>query len=244
MTGEPWNAIRAARIPAAALPALAALRHRTDLRLFRQGDSIWVRWPAVDAAALQAIFPIPEAAFFVPMDGHWRRLHHRLPAAEGPPEGEGQSLASLLFPDPFAVDPPDGSAAKPIAIRVRPGGEPRPASALACLLADLEPWADSATTHELKSVRAARSGDRIVLLGKLLPPARNASRYWGDSLLIPLGMRADPDLPAALLREAIGAASNELVLLDARGAECIPQSAFQPVSRASLRLALSRGGEP
>ena len=37
---------------------------------------------------------------------------------------------------------------------------PRPTTALVCLLSDLAPWADRATTFEIEAVRAARSGGR------------------------------------------------------------------------------------
>ena len=59
---------------------------------------------------------------------------------------------------------------------------------------------------------------------------------------MPLGFRPDPDLPPATLREAIGAEADELALLHEGGTERIPRAAFQPLTRASIRLALREGG--
>ncbi|MFO0805551.1 MAG: hypothetical protein U0791_20810 [Gemmataceae bacterium] len=242
MRGEPWDSVRAARLPAAAIPALAALRHRTDIRLIPQGDTVWVRWPEANAAAIEALFTVPDVAFFIPKDGFWRQVHHRLPATVSPPEGDGRPLATFVMPASFEPHAPSEPAAPPIPIRLVPGGVPRPATALACELEDLALWADTATTQELSAVRAARCGDRVVLLGKRLPTVANAIRHWGDLLLVPLGFRIDPELPQNVVRDAVGAAENELVLFDERGAECIPRESFQPVTRASLRLAAGRGG--
>jgi hypothetical protein len=125
-----------------------------------------------------------------------------------------------------------------IVLRVVRGGVPRPATALACALDDLRRWGDAATTAELASVRAARSEGRAVLLGDRLPVVPGAVRYWGDDLLVPVGHRPDPDLPPAVLRDAVGAGGDELVLLDEGGADVIPRGAFAPLTRAGLRLAL------
>jgi hypothetical protein len=250
MIGAEWNAVRAARIPAAALAALAALRHRTDFHVHPDGEAFWVRWEDANPNVVEALFPVAGATFFIPQNGAWRRVNHRLPTAEAPPSGEGRTLDSLLLPATFhALPAPSHSTSpsalrEPIAIRIVAGGLPQAATALACRLADLAAWVESATTHELQSVRAARSGDRVILLGRTLPIVPGSARYWGESLLTPLGFRAEPDLPTSVIREAVGAAADELALLNADGASCIPKAAFEPLSRASLRLAIRRGAAP
>jgi len=74
-----------------------------------------------------------------------------------------------------------------------------------------------------------------------LPEVGSGRRFWGDDLLIPLGWRADPELPEPALRGAVGAGPDDLVVLDVAGAELIARAAFQPLSRAGIRLA-DRGG--
>ena len=64
-----------------------------------------------------------------------------------------------------------------------------------------------------------------------------AQRYWGKRVLVPLGFRPDPELSEAVLLEACGAGRNEIVLLDSRGTIVIAESAFEPLTRAGLRLA-------
>jgi hypothetical protein len=71
-----------------------------------------------------------------------------------------------------------------------------------------------------------------------LPPLATGERFWGESVLVPLGQRPEPDLPPLVLREALGIGSDELLLLTATAAEVIPLEVVQPLQRASLRLML------
>ena len=61
-------------------------------------------------------------------------------------------------------------------------------------------------------------------------------RFWGETVLVPTGFRPEPDLPAAALRAALGVAADELLVLDETGAEVIPRAAFEPLTRAGVRL--------
>ncbi len=74
-----------------------------------------------------------------------------------------------------------------------------------------------------------------------LPAPEDGLRFWGCDVLIPLGYRADPDLPNRALRQAIGAGPDDLVILDHEGSERIPRKAFRRLCRASIRLARSAG---
>jgi len=239
---DPWSAVCAARLPAAAVAALAPLRRRTDIRVFPQGECVWVRWSAPCSEVVRALLPVAGVAFFAPTAGRWHRFQHRLPSAEAPPEGEGRVISSLLNPAPFEPHPVEKVSAAPLPLRIVHGGPVKPATALACQVRDLEHWADRATSKGLEAIRAARSGSRALLLGVSLPSISDSVRYWGADLLMPLGFRPEPDLPDAVIRDAAGAGADELVLLDERGAERIPRSAFRPLARAALRLAIREGG--
>jgi hypothetical protein len=118
------------------------------------------------------------------------------------------------------------------------GGLARPASALVCEFAALAAWAESATTFELSAVRAARDGDRALLLGDRLPVIAGR-RYWGCRVLLPLGMRVDPDLGDDALRIACDVADDELLVLDEAGPAAVPDAAFAPLTRAGVRLSSS-----
>jgi MoxR-vWA-beta-propeller ternary system domain bpX2 len=73
-----------------------------------------------------------------------------------------------------------------------------------------------------------------------VPLLLESVRYWGTDLLVPLGFRADPDLPEQAIRRVVGAGEGDLVVLDREGFELIARSTFKPLDRAGVRLA--RGG--
>jgi hypothetical protein len=129
----------------------------------------------------------------------------------------------------------------------------RPAAAVRCRLAHLAEWAErapSAWIESLSGTRCAAAGSdpgeaEVLLLGPSLrlPSPRDALRFWGNDVLIPLGYRAVPELTERALHGAVGAAPDELVVLDDEGPELIPRRAFRPLTRASIRLAMA-AGEP
>jgi hypothetical protein len=70
-----------------------------------------------------------------------------------------------------------------------------------------------------------------------LPELPDGRRFWGGQLLVPLGFRTEPELPESALCRTIGAAPDDLVVLDFEGYEVIPRAALEPFSRAGIRLA-------
>jgi hypothetical protein len=238
MTGDRWKDVSAAKLPAASLAVLAAVRADADVRVHLDGEVAWVRWPAGRDEVVRRLLPVPGVAFLARRDGLWFRFDSRLPTSDVPPAGDGRPLSSVLLPERFEpVEPPLGFA-PPLVFRIVRGGGPRSATAVVCATADLQKWADTATTAELADVRAARSGSRAVLLGAKLPALPDGVRFWGDDLLVPVGFRPEPDLPASAIRSACGATVDDLVLLHDDGAELVPRAAFEPLTRAALRLAL------
>jgi hypothetical protein len=101
----------------------------------------------------------------------------------------------------------------------------------------LAAWADTATTFAISAVRAARCGRRILLLGTI-PPIPGSMRLWGTDLLLPVGFRTEPDLPPSMIRTAVGATADDLVLFGDSGVDFVPRSAFEPLTRAGVRLAV------
>jgi hypothetical protein len=238
-----WKDVSAARLAVAHVAALAPVRNQDDVRVHTDGESAWVRWPAGKPDVVRCLLPVSGVEFFTHRDGHWFRFGSRLPTAESPPSGDGRPVSAVLFPAKFEPALPTVETAPPVRLGLVRGGEPKAATALACTLVDLAKWADTATTAELTAVRAVRSGGRVVLLGSRLPAVASGTRFWGTDLLVPVGFRPDPDLPPAALRTAVAAGEGELVLLDHDGAELIPKAAFEPLTRAGLRLAI-RGLQP
>lgn len=239
---DPWKDVTAARIPAAGVVALGPMRSHGDVRVFPDGERLWVRWPAGRADVVRCLLPVAGAVFIVERGGAWFPFGSRLPTADRPPVGEGRSIASVLSPARFTPVEPGDVAAAPVTLRAVRGGGPHAATALRCRLADLTVWADSATTAELSAVTAARAGEHVLLRGSKLPTVAGATRYWGDDVLVPVGFRVEPELRADVTRAAVGAERDDVVLLDVAGADVIPMAAFAPVTRAGLRLALAAAG--
>jgi hypothetical protein len=233
---DPWREVAAAQMPLAGLAALAPLRHRQDVRVLITGDFAWVRWPAGKPEVARQLLPVPGLRLFSYRDGAWHPFGALVPTSEAPPDGEGVSVAAVLVPGRFAPVQVGEVDWPPVALTVARCADPRPTAALVCAVGELARWADSATTAELAAVRAARSGERVILLGERLPSLPRAVRFWGKGVMAPLGFRPDPALPEAALREAAGASREELLFLDETGAEVVPLAAFEPLTRAGLRL--------
>lgn len=233
---DPWRDVSAARLPTAELVALAPVRAVAGLRVHRDGAAAWVRLPAGQLGVVRCLLPVPGAVFYTHRGGVWFRFGRRLPAPESPPDGDGEPLTAVLVPGRFAASAPPSSSPTPVTLTVVRGGVPQPASALVCAVRALLEWADRATTAELAAVRGALAGERTVLLGQRLPSIPGATRFWGESVLAPVGFRPEPDLSPVVLRTACGASDGELLLLEEAGAELIPRAAFEPLTRAGVRL--------
>jgi hypothetical protein len=237
---DPWKEVSAARLTLAHahLAALAPVRDRGEVRVTLVGDFVWVRWPPGQADVVRCLLPVPGVEFFTHRDGLWFGFGSRLPSDVTAPSDGGRPVSAVLFPAKFEPTLPAVESGSPVRLGLVRGGEPHAATALACPLLDLAKWADGATTAELAAVRAARSGGHTVLLGSRLPPIASGTRFWGTDLVVPIGFRPDPDLPPTALRTAVGADDGEIVLLDHDGANLIPKAAFEPLTRAGLRLAV------
>jgi hypothetical protein len=74
-----------------------------------------------------------------------------------------------------------------------------------------------------------------------LPMLAEGVRFWGNELLVPIGLRPEPNLPASAIRSALGAAPAELAVMDEDGIELIPRAIFKPLSRAAIRM--MQGGD-
>ena len=114
----------------------------------------------------------------------------------------------------------------------------RPTLALACPMDAFASWARDVPPSRLKKLRAARAGDRLFVLGKSLPWIDGGERFWGRSVLVPLGFRPRPDFGEESLRTLVGVADSDLLVLRPVGIELVSQDAFAPLSHGSLRLAL------
>jgi hypothetical protein len=188
---------------------------------------------------------VPGSAFFRKDGGHWYRAGRRLPELNAVPSPEAEAGATgialhlALVPEPTRWLEPRADDWSPAVLRLEADSSstPRPASALVVRADALLPWAESAPTALLQGLRAARSGDRVLLVGGRLPPMAGLGRFWGRQVLVPLGSRPEPELPEVRMAEALGLVGDDLGLIGPDGrVEVVPGPALGPLSRASARL--------
>jgi hypothetical protein len=237
---SPLDDVCCARLPAAALAHLGALRVRTDVRVLARDGELWLRWPAGDEDVLHRVLAVRGAEVFARRDGLWYAPGRSLPTFDTPEELP-QTLLHLLAPEP--VTPGAGSpAVRPVRLALARDDTARPAAALCCDLADLERWADGVTSRRLAALEAAccatPAGPRVLLLGERLPPLPAGERFWGRTVLAPLGWRPEPALGEAALRAALAMQDEEIALLRPDGVEVVPHGALRRLTRAGIRLAL------
>ena len=254
-----WKDVRRARIPIEDLPVLAELRGHGAIRVLVAGEVAWVSWEPgselMQEMLVRRILPLSGAALYTERDGCWYRLAEHLPRFDVP-AGDGSDWPTLertIFPEPVETTRAHGRWHDPVWIRlVRDGATTaRPASAVRCTPETVAAWAERATAAGLAALHGAwiRPGsaggpEGLVLVtgaARSLPLLEGGVRFWGTDLLLPLGFRAEPDLPHSAVRRAAGATEEELAVLDEQGIEVIPRAVFKPLSRAAVRLMLMEG---
>jgi hypothetical protein len=237
----PLDDVCCASLPLAALPALAAVRCVPDVSVAMVGERAWVRWPPGRAEVLVCVAALVGVELYEPRDGQWYRPGQHLPAFGLPIPAPSRPLAQVLVPAPVQPELVPDLTLPSVKLRLVRNVRPRPATALWGSLSALRKWADRAPTAELVAVCAARCDGRVLLLGRRLPPLPGAERLWGERVLIPLGYQPEPALPESALLEALQGTADELVVLTTDGAEMLPRSALQPLTRSGMRLALGGG---
>ena len=253
-----WKEIRCASLRFDDLRVLADLRGRATMRVIVAEDRAWVCWQDDSELAREVligrILPLEGVELFTERGGRWYRLGGYLPAFDVPfRHGEdGVLLDRLVIPGKLSGRRPGGRNTDAVRIGLVPDQreEVWPATAFKCSLEAVSIWAEQATSFELSPLRGAwrrafdgEDGDAdafVIGPAGRLPLLPESVRYWGTDLFVPLGFRADPDLPEGAIRRILGAGAGDLVVLEVDGFELIARGAFQPLCRAGIRLA--RGG--
>jgi hypothetical protein len=229
--------ITCASLPSEALPLLAPLRCEPGLQVAVAAGRLWLRFEPGNERILRGVLPLHGVVLFACRDGTWRRFNQSLPAFDFPTDPHFEPLYQVLFPAPVLPLALGDSAVVSCPLEMKPDGRPRPTTAMLCSTAVLAAWADSAPAAQIERLHGARHEKRILVLGDRLPMLDGGERFWGKLVLAPLGFCPDPDLPEAALREAAGAAADELLMFRRVGVEAIPRTAFERLSRVRLRLA-------
>lgn len=226
-----------ASLPAAKLAALAAVRARVDVVVLARDDRCWVWWPAGDMEVLYRVLAVPGVELYVRRDGFWHRCGRRLPSFDVPDGTAARPLSHVLLPgrvQPEFAAPRDW---EPFSLTLVRDERPRGATGMRCRLDELAHWAETATTAQLSCVRGARCGTEVMLLGPRLPARVRGERFWGGSLLLPLGFRSEPALREGALCAALGIGAGDIGVLSRMGLEILARDNFQPLTRVGIRLA-------
>ena len=229
----------AAAIPAGAFALLAPLRCEPGVKVLVAGDTIWIRWQPGSEAPLWTVTAIPGSTLFVQRGTQWFPLNKHLPV-DIPAEGF-RPLDQVLFPAPVQPLAVSSVEVKPLTLHLAADEQPRPATALRGVRADLVTWMDTVTNVRLSRLEACFHEKEVLILGERLPEISQARRYWGQTVLAPLGYRAEPALGERGLREILGLKPDELAFLDEERVDIVARQAFGALSRGGVRQSFSGG---
>jgi MoxR-vWA-beta-propeller ternary system domain bpX2 len=230
---QPLNAVRGDRFSVVGVSALAPLRAGGGVQVIL-GDRVWITWDGPRPDVITAVMAVG-AELFEPRDGRWFRPNERLPVFDVPPPGDPVPLDRVVIPAAFTAIAPGDHELECVLPRLVRCDVPHPTTSIRCFVEMLKTWAETTTTAEILAVKSARNGDVAWLFGSTFPVLVGGQRFWGDRVLIPLGLRAEPDWPEPALREAANVGPYELLVLMGNETEAIPADAFRPLTRAAIR---------
>jgi hypothetical protein len=234
----PFDDIACASIPAGSMAQLAGLRCEPGVEVALETGRLWVRFEAGSERVVRGLLPLTGVELFAFRDGVWRRLGESLPAFDFPKAPRFKPLHQVLFPAPMLPLPAGAAPIDRMQLTLTvSGNRSRPTTAMLSRLPALAAWADTVPAAALERLSGLMPDGQVLVIGDRLPALEGSERFWGRLVLAPLGLRPEPDLPEAALREAAGVDTDELLLLRHQRAEAVPRAAFAPLSRAALRLA-------
>jgi hypothetical protein len=231
------NQSRAAHVTRDGLAALAPLRRAKDLWIGETADGAWVEWNGEMPAIVSALLPVPGVVFYSKKGTDWLPIHAAIPDFSAPKFDKAQMIAAdrALVPELVSAVPPVLKFER-VLVTLVDCDLPRRTTAIRCDLRSLMRWSERATNWEIGRLRGAICEERVLLRGDSLPVLAGAERFWGDRVLVPLGLRPEPDWPEKTLREAAGIDDSEILVLTPQSAEAIPMSSLQTLSRAGIRM--------
>ncbi len=232
---KPLQEISGAGIPEAALGALADLRCVPGITVILADGRAWLRWPAGEERVLERLLAVGGVELFVRRDAGWSRFGSLLPGVSLPFDRPAQPLAQALMPAPVATAAMATAMLQALRWSLVRLDALRATSALRCRASDLLAWSDRVTSARLAELQAVCSGDRLLVMGGRLPEITTGERFWGRTLLLPLGWRTEPEIPQHCCREILGLGADELLLYTEAGSEVVSQGDLQTLTRANVR---------
>ncbi len=230
--------VERACLPTSAMGRLAALRCGEGVEIALHERNLWLRWNAGNDEVAQRLFAIVGCRLFAERDGRWYDWGKSVPAFDVPDALRFRPLSQVIFPATIQPMPADRFGPEPVPLTLAADPAFRPTTAVLGSLDAVWSWAETMPACALVRYRAAVDGQRLFVLGKKLPWIDGAARFWGRTVLAPLGFRPQPRLSETSLRTLAGVADSDLLVLRADGCDIIAQDHFTPLTHAALRLAL------
>ncbi len=224
-------------IPAHALALLAPLRDVAGVTVALDASRARVAFPAGQRAVLERLLCAPGVELYSRRENTWYRALESLPAFELDTRGNFLPLSRALTPARIESELAPPLKPAPVILKLTRSEKPREVSAALYALPALAAWADMASARVIESFRAARQGERVLLIGANPPWIDGAQRFWGECVLCPLGFELTPDVPESATCEALGLREGDVVIVGEIGGEVVPASAFALFTRAGLRVA-------
>jgi MoxR-vWA-beta-propeller ternary system domain bpX2 len=224
-------------IPQSALSLLAPLRDVAGVTVALDASTARVAFPAGQRAVLERLLCAPRVELFSRRENAWYRALESLPAFDLDTRGNFVPLARALTPARIESELAPPLKPAPVRLSLTRSEKPRDVTAALYALPALAAWADMASARVIESFRAARQGERVLLMGANPPWIEPGQRYWSERVLCPLGYELTPDVPESAICEALGLREGDVVIVGENGGESIPASAFALLTRAGLRVA-------
>lgn len=238
----------AVRVPRNSAPSVARLRDALGIEVGEHDGELWLRGAALDETLGRRLAQLPGAFRFEVLPNQRLRLLGRsvptdtLPATEWLPLRQFLQLEWAVSDSSLRPQP----QLRRVPLTVRRGGALREPN---LLLADSTSWrcyGETAPQARLERWRIAldERGNCLVH-GAPLPPLPGRRFVEELGVALPAGWRFRPRVSAAVVRELLGLAPDDLALFDAEGGwERVRASDWVFARRSAIRLSIPQMTSP
>ena len=213
---------------------VAQFRQTRDLKVLVDGDLLWLRGNKRDVTVDTRIRSIPDAEFFdIQPDASLTRLGETVPCARLP-GGTWQFLGdwiSLKLPQTGFAAPHN----ERVMLTLVRSSSFTDANVLETNWKTWFAYAISAPRIRLNPLGFAL-GYSVLIRGNPLPPISGRRYFESHGIIVPTGLRFEPDVGPIVVGQVLGLDEDEFALFSDDGSfERVPRSAFVQASRSSVR---------
>lgn len=231
------DSLSAACINLQDLPVLGVFRDREVITVSIEGERVWIKWNAGEVSVVDRLLPLNNVELFRNESGKWYKLGSKIPFPNVPTSTTFVSLSSVLFPDQIVWRSPDEITGSLKKIGLKQACSVQKTTALLCPFGTFVEWAENASSFEISRLSGVFCDDCVLVLGENVPPIPEGTRFYGESVLLPLGYQLDPELTDTEVRSLLDSSQDEIVLITADDAQLIAKSLINRLTRSAIRLA-------